>query len=88
LGCKGRDFLLIGVSFDSGLSRMKHRKCLDECLNASLFEARVKITAWKEEYNEERPHSSLGYLAPREFARQFGERNEAEVMSSGVFGVV
>ena len=41
-----------------------HGKLLDECLNASwfgnLFEARIKIAAWKEEYNEERPHSSMG----------------------------
>ena len=83
-----------------------HGKLRDECLNASwfgnLFEARRKITAWKEEYNEERPHSSLGYVPPREFARriaalrpptatseqQFGERKEAEIMSSGGFGVV
>jgi putative transposase len=35
-----------------------------------LFEARAKIGAWKEEYNEERPHSSLGYVAPRVFARR------------------
>jgi len=51
-----------------------HGKLRDECLNASwfgnLFEARAKIGAWKEEYNEERPHSSLGYVAPREFARR------------------
>jgi putative transposase len=83
-----------------------HGKLRDECLNASwfgnLFEARAKIGAWKEEYNEERPHSSLGYLAPREFARrvaalrsptapcapQLEERKEAEVMRSGGFGVV
>jgi putative transposase len=83
-----------------------HGKLRDECLNASwfgnLFEARAKIGAWREEYNEERPHSSLGYLAPREFARrvaalrsptapctpQLVERKEAEVMSSGEFGVV
>ena len=49
-----------------------HGKLRDECLNASwfanLFEARRKIGAWRKEYNEERPHSSLGYLAPREFA--------------------
>src|SRR4029077_11644142 len=49
-----------------------HGKLRDECLNASwfgnLFEARVKIAAWREEYNEERPHRSLGYLAPGEFA--------------------
>jgi putative transposase len=83
-----------------------HGKLRDECLNASwfgnLFEARVKIAAWKEEYNEERPHSSLGNLPPREFARrtaalrsptapcvpQCEERNEAEVMCSGDFGAV
>jgi len=83
-----------------------HGKLRDECLNASwfgnLFEARAKIAAWKEEYNEERPHSSLGYLAPREFARrvaalrsptapcapQLKELGEAKVMSSGSFGGV
>ena len=36
----------------------------------NLFEARPKIGAWREEYNEERPHSSLGYWPPREFARR------------------
>ena len=51
-----------------------HGKLRDECLNASwfgnLFEARVKIAAWREEYNEERPHSALGYQTPTAFARQ------------------
>ena len=83
-----------------------HGKLRDECLNASwfgnLFDARVKIGAWKEEYNEERPHSSLGYLPPREFARrvaalrsptapcapQLEESREVEIMSSGDLGVV
>ena len=53
-----------------------HGKLRDECLNASwfqnLFDARRKIEAWRREYNEERPHSSLGYLAPAEFARRLG----------------
>ena len=44
----------------------------DECLNANWFvtmaDARQKIGAWREEYNGERPHSSLGYATPREFA--------------------
>ena len=66
---------------------------------ANLFEARAKIGAWKEEYNEERPHSSLGNLAPRVFAgrvaalrspaapaaRQLEERAEAKVMSSEIW---
>ena len=44
----------------------------DELLNETLFstlaEARETITAWKEDYNRNRPHSSLGNLTPREFA--------------------
>jgi putative transposase len=48
----------------------------EECLNVSwfgnLFEARWKIAAWRKEYNQERPHSSLGYRTPEEFAREVG----------------
>ena len=44
----------------------------DECLNehwfTSLRDARRKVEAWRRRYNEERPHSSLGELTPREFA--------------------
>ncbi len=51
-----------------------HGKLRDECLNVSLFEnlwdARRKIAAWRVEYNEERPHSALGYQTPAAFARQ------------------
>ena len=45
----------------------------EECLNANWFvtlaDARRKIEAWRRDYNEERPHSSLGYLAPQRFAQ-------------------
>ncbi len=45
----------------------------DECLNANWFtslrDARRKIETWRQDYNEQRPHSSLGYLPPTEFAR-------------------
>ncbi len=45
----------------------------EECLSMSwfqnLFDARRKIAAWRKEYNEERPHSSLGYKTPKEFAQ-------------------
>jgi putative transposase len=51
-----------------------HARLRDECLNVSWFEnlwdARRKIAAWQKEYNEERPHSSLGYQTPAEYARQ------------------
>ena len=49
-----------------------HGRLREECLNVSwfqnLFDARRKITAWRKEYNQERPHSSLGYRTPQEFA--------------------
>ncbi|MFD0978239.1 integrase core domain-containing protein, partial [Tropicimonas aquimaris] len=41
---------------------------LNETLFTSLAEARATITAWMEDYNRYRPHSSLGNLTPREFA--------------------
>ena len=41
---------------------------LNETLFSSLTEAREMITAWKEDYNRHRPHSSLGNLTPKEFA--------------------
>ena len=55
-----------------------HGKLRDECLYASwfanLFEARRKIAAWRKEYNEERPHSSLGYRTPAEFAAAYAAK--------------
>jgi putative transposase len=49
-------------------------KFRDECLNEnwflSLHEARVKIEAWRRDYNQARPHSALGYQTPEEFAAQ------------------
>ena len=45
----------------------------DECLNAnwftSLSDARRKIEEWRQDYNQQRPHSSLGYLSPAAFAQ-------------------
>jgi len=47
-------------------------KFRDECLNEHWFHtmdhARVVIAAWRRDYNEYRPHSSLGKLTPSEFA--------------------
>jgi transposase InsO family protein len=44
----------------------------DECLNAhwflSLADARSKIEAWRRQYNESRPHRSLGWMTPQESA--------------------
>lgn len=48
-----------------------HGKFRDECLNRELFtsllEAQLIIEDWRKEYNQTRPHSSLGYRTPQEF---------------------
>jgi putative transposase len=34
----------------------------------SLADARAKIEVWRRRYNESRPHTSLGWLTPNEYA--------------------
>ncbi len=50
-------------------------KFRDECLNEHWFismrHARQVIEESRQEYNGERPHSSLGYLTPKQFAQSF-----------------
>ena len=57
-----------------------HGRVREECLRVSwfenLFEARRKIAAWRVEYNEQRPHSSLGYRTPKEFAAWMGAASD------------
>jgi putative transposase len=60
----------------------------DECPNEQVFvsldDARRKIEHWRNEYNRERPHSSLGYLAPEEFAASHSHlRSETAARSAG-----
>lgn len=57
----------------------------DELLNAhsfvTIFEVRRRALAWKEDYNNVRPHSSLDYRTPREFAALF-ELNQSSQPSA------
>ena len=53
----------------------------DECLNVhqltSIEDAQAKIEAWRVDYNQRRPHSSLGHLTPNEYAWQRQEQQTA-----------
>ncbi|MEV1653851.1 transposase, partial [Pseudomonas aeruginosa] len=55
-------------------------KFRDECLNehwfCSLAEARIRIAAWRRDYNEHRPHSAIGNLTPAEFAASWRTRQQ------------
>lgn len=58
-------------------------KFRDECLNEHWFitmaQARRIIETWRQEYNEERPHSSLGDLTPARFAAELETKRKKEV---------
>ena len=61
-----------GSPWENAYIESFHDKLRDECLKRELFgsllEAQMIIEQWRDEYNELRPHSSLGYQTPREFA--------------------
>jgi transposase InsO family protein len=75
----GTCYLLSHLRFQVGLgvgihqyldnSMIYHR---DECLNSHWFismeDAKTIIERWRVDYNERRPHSSLGQLTPADFA--------------------
>jgi len=68
----GWHYIAPGKPMQNGFIESFNGSFRDELLNEALFstlaEARTKITAWKEDYNRIRPHSSLGNLTPEEFA--------------------
>tara|TARA_R110001606_G_scaffold392327_1_gene561160 strand:+ start:557 stop:748 length:192 start_codon:yes stop_codon:yes gene_type:complete len=43
-------------------------ECLNDTLFTSLIDARLEISKWRNDYNNERPHSALGNIPPVEFA--------------------
>jgi len=65
-------YIAQGKPQQNGFMESFNGKLRDECLNehvfSSLAEARRIIEAWRIDYNTARPHSSLGYLTPEEFA--------------------
>ncbi len=68
------DFSRPGKPTDNAYIEAFNGRLRAECLNASWFlsmaDARDRIEHWREEYNEERPHSALGGLTPRAYADQ------------------
>ena len=68
------DYSRPGKPTDNALIESFNGSFRDECLNVNWFlsleDARDKIEAWRQDYNEFRPHSSLGNLTPDEFAKK------------------
>jgi len=68
----GSLYIKPGAPWENGHIESFHDKLRDECLNREIFgsilEAKVVVETWRIEYNQQRPHSSLGYQTPEEFA--------------------
>ena len=82
------DFIRPGKPVENAFLESFNGRLRDECLNvhqfASLAEAQAIIEAWRLDYNQRRPHSSLGPLTPNEFLEQRqGEQIVEEALCSG-----
>ena len=68
------DFSRPGKPTDNAFIESFNARFRLECLNEHWFltleDARQKIETWRRDYNENRPHSSLGNVPPVEFARR------------------
>jgi putative transposase len=66
-------FIAPGKPWQNGVNESSNGKFRDECLSLEWFrtraEARVVIEAFRRQYNEERPHSSLNDQTPAAFRR-------------------
>ncbi|WP_245557847.1 integrase core domain-containing protein [Deinococcus apachensis] len=72
--CKqvGTRYIDPGKPWQNGVAESFHARLRDELLNVEVFHsarhAQVLLDGWRNFYNSARPHSSLAYLTPDEFA--------------------
>jgi putative transposase len=61
--------------WENGYAESFHSRLRDEFLAMEVFDrvatARRLTASWREDYNTLRPHSSLGYVSPAEFAARY-----------------
>ena len=78
-------FIRPGKPVENAFIERFNGRLRDELLNGELFmgllDARQKLEAWKRDYNQNRPHGSIGHLTPNEFATQIRteRRTQGEV---------
>jgi putative transposase len=82
-----------GSPWENGYAESFHSRLRDELLDREEFssplEARVVSACWRAEYDQKRPHSSLNYQTPAEFAKtcrsadELGLREKVERQEPG-----
>jgi putative transposase len=78
-------FITPGRPVENAYIESFNGKFRDECLNehwfSTLEDARRTIEDWRRDYNEQRPHSALGGLPPRDYAAQLASLRAPTVPS-------
>lgn len=71
-----------GKPWQNGSNESFNGKFRDECLSMEWFrnriDAKIIIEHWRRQYNEVRPHSSLGQLTPAEFKQKLSSTHTTE----------
>ena len=85
------DFSRPGKPTDNAFIESFNARLRLECLNEhwflSLDEAQEKLEAWRRDYNENRPHGSLGNVPPAVFAARHSPEGSAAPPPRGCAGV-
>ena len=82
----GTLFIEPGAPWQNGYVESFNSRFRDEFLNMEIFntikEAQLLASKWKEDYNDNRPHSSLNYMSPRQFAASFASVDPANTLKA------
>lgn len=69
------EFIQPGKPIQNAFIESFNSRFRDECLNEEIFldleDAKSRIEKWRRDYNEERPHTSLGFKTPEQFEDEF-----------------
>jgi putative transposase len=75
-----------GKPWQNGANESFNGKFRDECLSMEWFrsriDAKIVIEQFRRQYNEVRPHSSLGQLTPAQFKQNLSSTNNPELAIS------
>lgn len=73
-------FIPPGQPWLGGFAESLHNRMRDELSDDNIFEdldhARTIIATWSRRHNEEHPHSALGCLSPKQYARQWAQHHQ------------
>ena len=71
-------FIQPGSPWQNGHAESFMARLRAECLDAEVFhnlaEAQLKLNLFRRYYNQQRPHSALGYIPPAQFAKQLKDK--------------